>query len=300
MKTTELKLKILQIVWSSNCYGYEIHKMLVSQGTRIDIGRLYRVLNEMLTEGLVRCRWEKSEKGPQKRVYVMADKGSQALDRLLRDAIDVIHRFYSDYLAKLPRATSIFDAFAKIATPEPVEHGIIGFLSREPSPIHEKIFASLQRRIPIDAIYAIHPAEVHLDLNLENVISMAGDYSDIPVRRNLISLLIIEGLPSSQNSHAAAEEWHRVIRENGRLLLIVPTAFFSSKVDPLSIGDFMEKMEHQNRREETVNGEDLILTLGRFFENVEKRQMLQMTLLLAHHPLKSSKSPNRVNDSTMN
>ncbi len=284
MKTSDLRIKILQTVQKADCYGYEIHKKLAAQGIEVDIGRLYKVLTEMLTEGLVGCRWEKSGKGPEKRVYRLAEKGVKELDRLLRDAIDIIHEHYSEYLLSLPAATSVFDALARIAVPEPVEHSKIAFFAKNPSPVHQRIFASLLERIPKSEVFAVQPIGVNLNLNIKHMVSLHGDYDSIPVRDKHITLLIVEGLPHEQDLVKAAEEWHRVIQENGRLVLITPTAVFSPYKDPLSIGDFIEKIEHASGSDEIGRGETLVQILERFFQKVKKRQMLQMTLLLAFEP----------------
>jgi DNA-binding PadR family transcriptional regulator len=285
MRTSELRLKILQIVQRGDCYGYEIHKKLSVRGIDIDLGRLYKVLTQMLTDGLVACRWENSGKGPKKRVYKLADKGATTLNTMLREAIDIIHEHYSEYLLSLPTTTSVFEALSRIAAPDLMRQCKIGFFAQNPSPVHERIFASLRTRLPESEVYAIQPNGINLSLNIKNVVCLHGGYESIPVREKHLALLIIEGLPRSQNMLRAAEEWHRVIRENGRLLLIAPTALFSSLEDPLSIGDFIEKIEHKSSGELSNDGEVLVSTLKSLFQKVDTRHMLQMTLLIAAEPL---------------
>jgi len=41
-------------------YGYEVHKVLVSEDVKVEISRLYRVHNEMMREVLLEGRWKKS------------------------------------------------------------------------------------------------------------------------------------------------------------------------------------------------------------------------------------------------
>ena len=50
MKTDDLKRIILKMFKGSELYGYEIHKRLESQGVEAEMGRLYRVLNDMLKD----------------------------------------------------------------------------------------------------------------------------------------------------------------------------------------------------------------------------------------------------------
>jgi DNA-binding PadR family transcriptional regulator len=282
LKTSELRLNTLKIVRQAECCGYEIHKKLEAQGVEVDIGRLYKVLTEMLTGGMLGCRWEKSSKGPDKRVYRLSENGRKELDRIFRDAIDTVHEYYSEYLLSLPSRTSVFEAFANMAAPEVGEQCKVAFFARNTSPIHEGILAAVHSRLPACEIYATHPTEVNLNRSLENLISLHGDYDSIPLREKYVDLLIIEGLPGSQGLSKAVAEWCRVMKEKARLVIIVPTAIFSEFKDPLSLGDFFEKMEHQTTGEVPGKGETLRRILQNHFREVEKKQMLQMTCLVAH------------------
>jgi DNA-binding PadR family transcriptional regulator len=286
LKTSELRLSILKIVRQTECYGYEIHKRLAAQGIEIDIGRLYKVLMEMLTEGMIGCRWEKSDRGPKKRVYRLGENGGKELDKIFRGAIDTVHEYYSEYLLSLPNRTSVFEAFAKMAAPEVREQCKVAFFARNTSPIHERILAAVHSRLPACEIYATNPTKVNLNRSFENLTSLHGDYDSIPLREKYVDLLIIEGLPGSQDLSKAVAEWCRVMKEKGRLVIIVPTAIFSKFKDPLSIGDFVEKMEHQTTGEVPGKEETLMLILQNHFQEVEKKQMLQMTFLVAHEIVK--------------
>jgi hypothetical protein len=236
----------------------------------------------MLTEGMLSCRWEKSDKGPKKRVYRLGEKGKKELDKIFRDAIDTVHEYYNEYLLSLPSCTSVFEAFARMAAPEVREQCKVAFFARNTSPIHERILAAVHSRLTTCEIYATHPKEINLNFSFENLISLNGDYDSIPLREKYVDLLIIEGLPSSQGLSKAVAEWGRVMKEKGRLVIIVPTAIFSEFKDLLSIGDFVEKMEHQTAAELPGKGETLRRILQNHFLEVEKEQMLQMTCLVAH------------------
>jgi DNA-binding PadR family transcriptional regulator len=50
VRSKDLKRSILKILDDGESYGYEVHKKLMREGVRIEISRLYRVLNEMLKE----------------------------------------------------------------------------------------------------------------------------------------------------------------------------------------------------------------------------------------------------------
>jgi len=265
----------------AECYGYEIHKRLASQGIQIDIGRLYNVLADMLTEGLLVCRWEKSAKGPQKRVYRLSEKGKKELDKILQDAIDTVHAYHAEYLLSLPSSSKAFEDFALMVAPEVKAYYRMAFFAQGFSIVDERILAVIKGRLTGSEIYVVCPKGVNLNLNVENVIFLHGEYESIPLKEKYVDLLIIEDLPSRQNLWKAAREWYRVTKEDGRLVLIAPTTFFCTFKDPLSIGDFVEKMKLQDHGGEPGKGETLMRILGKHFRKVEKRQMLQMTCLVA-------------------
>ncbi|MCW4052108.1 MAG: PadR family transcriptional regulator, partial [Candidatus Bathyarchaeota archaeon] len=106
MRTRELKRIILQMFGDREFYGYNVHKKISAMNIKIEISRLYRVLNEMLREGLLEGRWEKSHLGPRKRVYKLGRKGKKELDEVLLDAIKTVHTFYGKYLLALPADTN--------------------------------------------------------------------------------------------------------------------------------------------------------------------------------------------------
>jgi hypothetical protein len=41
------------------------------------------------------------------------------------------------------------------------------------------------------------------------------------------------------------QEWRRVIADGGSLIIITPTILIQEEEEPLSIGDFVERYEHQ-------------------------------------------------------
>ncbi len=285
LKTTDIRLTILRIVGDRECYGYEIHKKFVSQNKEIDIGRLYKVLKDMLTEGVLSCRWERSEKGPEKRIYKLTEKGRRELDKILLDAIETIHAYYSDYLLNLPTEKSIFEVFAKIVAPEPMQHSRVAFFAPRPSVMHERLLTALQKRLPESEIYMVHPKDASLQLGIKNTVSLTGKYDCIPLRAKYVDLLVLDGLPGNKDSSVAVEEWHRILKNSGAMVVIVPKVVFSKFRDPLAIGDFMEKMEHQSINDrEAENGDALQKILEKSFLEVHRKEMLQMTFLIARKP----------------
>ncbi len=70
----------------------------------VDVGNLYRALRRMEAAGLVTSTWSTHERGPNKRVYQITDRGEEVLrhwagvleqrTRLLRVFLDEYHRVF--------------------------------------------------------------------------------------------------------------------------------------------------------------------------------------------------------------
>ena len=67
--------------------------------------------------------------------------------------------------------------------------------------------------------------------------------------------------------------------------ILTPTVLIHKYEDPLTIGDFVEKYEHETIEEgEQTNKEFLQALLKNFFNKVEERQIVHMTIFLASEP----------------
>lgn len=79
MKIRTLCLGILSL---GDATGYEIKKMLkgsLSQIYEASYGSIYPSLNSLLNEGLVSCKFLSQEKRPDKKIYVITEKGKEVL-----------------------------------------------------------------------------------------------------------------------------------------------------------------------------------------------------------------------------
>ena len=77
MRTDDYKIAILKMAKGKEFHGYEAHKRLASENIEIELSRLYRILNDMLREGLLEGRWTRSQIGPRMRVYRVGEKGEE-------------------------------------------------------------------------------------------------------------------------------------------------------------------------------------------------------------------------------
>jgi len=285
MTTRDFKRIILKMFGDREFYGYEVHKKLLSENIKIEISHLYRVLNEMMKEGLLEGRWEKSRLGPRKRVYRLGRKGRGELDNILLDAIETVHSFYGKYLVTLPSKLNPVDGICNLLTDEMKGTKNIGYVTPNFSPIHERMIYALHGKVPEGNIYLVKPRSVQVKLNLDNLLFLDGAYDNIPMKDGYFDLLVVVDLPKEELLEAVLRECHRVSSQNGRLGILAPTVLIHKYEDPLTIGDFVEKYEHEKiERGEHVDKEVLQALLENYFKRVEERQIVHMSVLLAFEP----------------
>jgi PadR family transcriptional regulator, regulatory protein PadR len=92
---------VLLLLREEPAHGYDLLERLRPLGfVRDDPGRLYRTLRALEDEGLVRSAWERSESGPDRRIYELTRKGVEELHvaaRSLAVARSLLGRFLSRY-----------------------------------------------------------------------------------------------------------------------------------------------------------------------------------------------------------
>ncbi len=287
MRTDELKKTILKMFGSSELYGYDVNRRLAFQGVNVELSRLYRVLNDMRKEGLLNDRWEKSRHGPKKKMYSVSEKGLEALNEILLEAIGIVHRFYGEYLMSLYPEINVFgDILGQLA--EGLEgHVKIAYLTSKYLGSHELIISRLKEMIPEGRIYIVKPETVDIDVSLENVYVHNGSYVDIPFKNEFVDRIILIDLPNRNIIGEALKEWRRVVNEKGRISILTPTILIQRHDAPLTIGDFVEKHEHQIiEKGELVEREYLMSTLEGLFQTVIEKEAMHMSIITAHEPRK--------------
>jgi PadR family transcriptional regulator, regulatory protein PadR len=71
---------LLLLLREQPAHGYDLLERLRAFGlSRDDPGRLYRALRALENEGLVRSAWQKSQAGPDRRIYELTRAGMEAL-----------------------------------------------------------------------------------------------------------------------------------------------------------------------------------------------------------------------------
>ncbi|MGB8781087.1 MAG: helix-turn-helix transcriptional regulator [Candidatus Bathyarchaeia archaeon] len=285
MRTEDLKKVVLKMYGSREFYGYEVHKELASEKVDVGISRLYRVLTEMLREGLLEGRWEKGQLGPRRRVYRIGRKGKEERKKLLLEAIDTVHGFYSEYLLNLPAETNVLNSAVKLLSSNVDRKGEIAFISPAYSVMHEKILHKLHNEMPQAKIYFVKPASLTVDLNFDNLWFLNGTCDNIPLKDGYVDLAIIAEAPKKDCLEESLTEVHRVLKQDGTLTIVIPTILVCKNEDPLSIGNFIEKYEHEaSEKRDYVEAETLKALMQKLFNNVEEKRIVHMTYFLASQP----------------
>ncbi|MFQ6125021.1 MAG: PadR family transcriptional regulator [Candidatus Heimdallarchaeota archaeon] len=285
MRTENLKKIILQMFMDREFYGYDVHKTLMSEDIKIEISRLYRVLNEMLREGLLEGYWEKSQFGPRKRIYKLGGKGREKLDQILLDAIITVHSFYEKYLLSLPPEFNTFNIIINQFVDKLERECNIGYLTNKYSVMHERMINTLHNNILNGKLYFIKPDSVQADLNLNNLLSLDGVFDDIPIKNDYFDFLIVIGIPPKKSLAESIREWHRVLNKNGKLAILIPTVLIHSYKDPMTIGEFIEKYEHDKKGNlEQITQLSIQAMLKNFFNKVEAREIVHFTVFQVSEP----------------
>ena len=96
-----LRSCLLLLLREQAVHGYELLERLQAFGfDRSDPGGLYRTLRALEDDGLVRSAWEKSETGPDRRIYELTRAGGEELHRQVKTlaaGADVLEGFLSRY-----------------------------------------------------------------------------------------------------------------------------------------------------------------------------------------------------------
>lgn len=80
-----LEVAILSSLAESTSHGYDLVDQidaLASELVCVDAGSMYRLLRAMEEDGLVSSSWQTAESGPSRRVYVITERGLEALETM--------------------------------------------------------------------------------------------------------------------------------------------------------------------------------------------------------------------------
>jgi DNA-binding PadR family transcriptional regulator len=263
-------------------YGYDIHKRLQTEGVEVELSRLYRVLNDMLKEGLLDSRWEKSSSGPRKRMYQIGAMGKKELNKILLDSISTIHSFYGDYLLSIRSKVDVFGKILGFITDDLKGNENIAYVCNRFIGMDQMIVSQIYRKVPEGNVYLIKPSHVEADLILDKLSILDGDYDNIPLRSNHIDRLVSVSLPRKVSFEGSIKEWDRVVNSGGSVAILTPAILLQKYEDPLSIGDFVERYEHEFIEEgEHIEGDYVLNEIKQYFQDVAELNYVHITAILA-------------------
>ncbi len=278
MRTDVLKRNIIQLFNDSEIHGYDIGKKLADKSEEIELSRLYRVLNDMARDGFLIGRWEKSDRGPRKKLYSLDKKGRDVKEKLLLEAIETVHDHYDKYLMGLPREHSVFeilvDKIMKNITGSPNIVYITPFFAS----IHNRMITTIIEHLPESNIYLVMPRHEEISLKTPNLVQMEGFYTDIPLKENFCDLVFIVGVPPENMLDNAILEWKRSQKEEGKIAIVTPSILLEKISDPMPIGKFIEHKEHTaTKRFEFPSLEEFETKLKTEFDSFTKYKIIHLT-----------------------
>jgi ubiquinone/menaquinone biosynthesis C-methylase UbiE len=134
-----------------------------------------------------------------------------------------------------------------------------------------------------DAIkYLIKPTSVQMKSKLENLIPLDGTYKNIPLKNDYLDLFIVIDLPSTDSLEESFCEWHRVVKKTGKMTIMTPSILINKYKVPLTIGNFIEKYEHEKlEKGEYINKKHLQELLKTHFKQIKEKEIVHITALIA-------------------
>jgi len=274
-----LKKTIVEMLSTAEMHGYQVQKQLASRGFRPNISYLYRVLAEMEKEGYLESVRVKSALGPEKKVYRLGKKGSEELDQELKEAVKTIHVKYVQYLTKLPPEKSVIRKLQRLLD------GQVGrsdkVLVVAPKVFYDWMISSLSNVLKEGKIYLVKPQSVDLNIECANLNVLDTPVQNILLKDNFVDAVRVHGEP--ENFRRALKEFHRVLRKDGSLAFIVP--YFHPHKDsyPLTIGEFVEKVEHEVSEADKTKLDYAVAEslLSRYFRRVKRYRLAHLAIFVA-------------------
>jgi len=280
LRRDDLVRKILKVLRDEEMYGYAIRERLQTNGFRIELTNLYKLLTDMEKKGLIKGEWHLSETGPKRRVYKLSESGREELNRMLLEAARTIHEFYGDYLTSLPARSSLFKKIDAMIERTCTEKNSAIIVPARPHVMYQYFIMNLSDKVKEGKVYLIKPPELSIQLakQPENLITLSYIHNKIPLKDSFLDSIRALAVPFEEEM---LKEFHRVLKKEGCLLLLMPH-LKRKEEEPLSIGDFMEKIEHGAEEEaREMNEQEIVAIINRHFGKVEVSHIAHLTVFTA-------------------
>jgi DNA-binding PadR family transcriptional regulator len=277
MRKDDLKRAIARTLSTREMHGYEIQKELVTEEVRPNLSYLYRVLAEMEREGYIKGSLLKSALGPRKRVYRLGKKGLSELDQVLKEAVNIVHAKYLEYLTKLPPEKSAIKRLQLLLDKNSAGNRI---LVVAPRVYYDWMISPLCDKFKQGKIYLIKQQSCATNLKLENLTILDSSVENILLRDNFVEDIRVHGDPG--DTSRALKEIHRVLTKDGTLAFIVPYVHSRGDGSPLTLGEFVEKVEHDVSGEKSNLEYTVAMSLlSRYFRNVKHYRLAHLIVFVA-------------------
>ncbi|MHA2140237.1 MAG: PadR family transcriptional regulator [Candidatus Thorarchaeota archaeon] len=244
MRKPELRKNLLRIINVEKIHGYDIHKRLSAEGVRIGLTRMYSVLDEMVKDGLLTECWQKSRQGPKKKVFSLSESGDLERMTLLIDSVNSVHEFYLGYLQTFPPERNIFDlVWASLASDireSPTIAIAVGHLSQ---PV-DYLLNRFHNHFSSGSFYIL--TNPNVEVKDGNWQVLYGIYDDVPLKNEYLDMLVVLGFHLSYSDPAIVREWHRMIRKDGKLVVVTASIQTAELDEPLPMGQYIEFHQHSN------------------------------------------------------
>ncbi len=279
MRKDDLKKTIVKMINTAEMHGYEVQKQLASKGSRPHLSYLYRVLAEMEREGYLKGDRVKSTLGPERKVYRLGKKGSEELDQELKEAVKTIHGRYMEYLAKLPPHRSAIRKLQHLLDAQ--AGGSDKILVVAPKVFYDWMISPLCDKFKEGKIYLVKPQSVKMTMERENLIVLDTPIESILLKDDFVDSVRVHGEP--ENVLRALKEFHRVLRKDGSLALIVPYYHPRRGNYPLTLCEFVEKVEHEaSEADKTkLDSTATVSLLSRYFGRVQRYRLAHLAIFVA-------------------
>jgi hypothetical protein len=214
-------------------------------------------------------------------VYRLSAEGRRERNKSLLKAIEVVHSFYSEYLRNLPKKADVFHKICRLICRDLKGRDNVALITTKFSVAHERVLRALHDEVPEAKIFLVKPKSLRVDLNLEYVVLLDGAYDNVPLRNSYLDLLIVGGVPSKDALEKCLREWQRVLEQSGTLAVSTPSVLIEKFDDPLSIGNFVEKFEHETLEKEAfLDGTLLKSALKNSYVEVRWQKIAHISIFL--------------------
>lgn len=300
MRKDLLKRLIITSLQGKELHGYEISKELSRKGVKQRTNYVYAILTEMERGGLLRGRWIKSPKGPEKHLYSLGKRGEEEYQRMVGEAKDMLVgafiRFNLTTQDVAKHANFLTGALGSIGI-RPARGTRLVMVEPDFNPLtcYPLEFYSMSEAYPEASVYVVKPPGLKLDEGKSNLTFLDGSRDDIPLKDNFADYLLLSGFPAGPSLEDTVRECSRVLREEGSFLIRVANALTVERAPGfLTFADFI--LRELSNQEKLIEIRRLMRVLSGLFVEVREEEAHGNTYFYARGKKISARLPLRTSD----